>query len=273
MGQPYAEVIGDPIAHSKSPLIHNRWLRRLGVAGEYRSTFVRSSELGAFLELRRSDPDWRGCNVTLPHKELVIEHLDRLGLEVRAIGAANCVGRIGQELVGYNSDAEGVGAALEGVELEGTKAAIIGGGGAARAALHHLAARSVREISVLVRDPRRYEQLKLLKGAASMHIGCLSDASTLLEGSAVIINASPLGMRGGPPMPTELLSVINDQEGTTVFDMVYDPVLTPFLQAGRSRRIDGLSMLVGQAARAFELFFGLRPPSPDSELMELLKSV
>jgi shikimate dehydrogenase len=272
MGLPYAEVIGDPIAQSKSPLIHNHWLARLGIRGEYRATRVRAAELSAYLHERRSDPDWRGCNLTIPHKETALDHVSARDQTVDAVGAMNCLVPRAGGLVGYNSDVDGVAAALEGIALKGRKVAVVGGGGAARAALTYLAQQQVRIINVLVRNPDRAQKLKTLAEAGVVNIGSMNDASRLLAGAAVVINASPLGMTGCPQMPPDLLSAVNEQPGAALFDMVYDPPTTAFLSAGGSQRLDGLSMLVGQAARAFALFFGVFPPAPDITLRNWLSS-
>src|SRR3954452_6232006 len=133
---PYAEVIGNPIAHSKSPAIHNFWLTRLGIEADYRATLV--TELADYFEARRGDPDWRGCNVTAPHKQNVIPFLD----EASPIGAVNCIVRDGDRLVGLNTDVDGIREALGLSPSSPTKAGgganldkvvLIGAGGAARA--------------------------------------------------------------------------------------------------------------------------------------------
>lgn len=270
MGLPYAEVIGDPIVQSKSPLIHTHWLARLGIRAEYRATHVRGDELSAFFKERRSDPDWRGCNLTIPHKEAALEHLNALDPSADTVGAVNCVVPRAEGLIGFNSDVDGVAAALEGIDIEGRKVAVLGGGGAARAALSYLAEQQASAINVLVRNPDRAQKLKRLAPEGVVSIGAFDNASALLQGASVVINASPLGMTGSPKMPEGLLEAVAKQTDAVLFDMVYNPLLTPFLSAGRSQRIDGLSMLVGQAARAFELFFGVRPPSADQDLRAIL---
>src|SRR4051812_38473672 len=103
---PYAEVIGDPIAHSKSPAIHKLWLESLGIEAAYRATLV--TDLNHYFRIRRSDPEWRGCNITAPHKQAVIAFLD----EASPIGAVNCVVREGDRLIGLNTDVDGVREAL-----------------------------------------------------------------------------------------------------------------------------------------------------------------
>jgi shikimate dehydrogenase len=270
----YAEVIGDPIAQSRSPIIHKFWLEQSGLSGDYRRTLVPGEELAGYFLDRRSDPDWRGCNVTIPHKENVIAHLDELKPRAAAIGAVNCVVRSSRGLAGYNTDIDGVAEALNDVVVEGRKAAVIGGGGAARAALAYLAGRRVGNVAILVRDPKKAEPLRSLAAGASFEIAPLEAAEAMFDGAAVIINASPLGMKGCPAMPADLVAAASRHAAAaTLFDMVYDPVATPFLaggQQGGGNTVDGLAMLVGQARKAFELFFGESPPHVDAALRDLL---
>lgn len=271
---PYAEVIGDPIEQSRSPLIHKFWLEQSGLAGDYRRTRVPVEMLAGYFRERRRESDWRGCNVTIPHKEHVLEYLDEVDSRAAAIGAVNCVARSSGRLVGTNTDIDGVGEALDDIVLEGRKVAIIGGGGAARAALAYLASRHVDRVAVLVRDPKRAEPLRALTNGSSCEIAHLESADLMFDGAAVIINASPLGMKGCPAMSAGLLAAAARQAAVaTLFDMVYDPVETPFLAVGRrvdGRTVDGLTMLVGQARKAFELFFGEPAPPVDAPLRDLL---
>jgi shikimate dehydrogenase len=277
----YAEVIGDPIAQSKSPVIHKHWLGQLGIEGDYQRTRVAPEDLADFLAERRSGMNWRGCNVTIPHKETIIPLLDRLDPGAEAIGAVNCVvpanllpatGRgTSGALVGYNTDIDGVAAALDDTELEGRKAIVIGAGGGARAVVAYLSQRQAR-ITILARNPGKAEPLRAV--AAESEILPLDRADEGLEGAAAIVNASPLGMTGAPPMPRPLLeAVTRNALGATLFDMVTTPAATRFLAAGLTSAeqvVDGLTMLVGQAARAFELFFGVPAPPPDAQLRDLL---
>jgi shikimate dehydrogenase len=267
----YAEVIGDPIAQSKSPLIHKHWLSQLGIEGDYRRTRVATDELATFLDRRRSDPDWRGCNVTIPHKESIIPLLDRLDPDAESIGAVNCVVTEGSALVGYNTDIDGVAAALHSTALTGGKAAVIGAGGGARAAIAFLRREGTGTIVLVVRNPARAEALRsLVRG----YIVPFDQTDVAFDGAVAIINASPLGMAGADPMPQSLLQAVNEHApGATLFDMVTTPARTEFLSVGQSAGahcIDGLTMLVGQAAQAFELFFGTAPPPPDAQLRDLL---
>jgi shikimate dehydrogenase len=268
---PFSEVIGDPIAQSKSPIIHKYWLQQLGIDGDYFRTLVVADALAQFLEQRRPNADWRGCNVTIPHKERIIPLLDRLDSGAEAIGAVNCIVRRPEGLVGFNTDIDGIAAALDDTELDGAKVTIIGAGGGARALVAYLARRRAR-ITILVRNPVKAEPLRAL--ASSIEILPLDRADDGLAGSAAIVNASPLGMAGAAPMSPSLLEAVGRHAaGTTLFDMVTTPAATPFLAAGLTsadRLVDGLTMLIGQARRAFELFFGKVPPLGDEELRDLL---
>jgi shikimate dehydrogenase len=267
----YAEVIGDPIAQSKSPIIHKHWLKQLGIEGDYQRTRVAADDLATFLDRRRSDPDWRGCNVTIPHKEMIIPLLDRLDAGAESIGAVNCVVPGGGALIGYNTDIDGVAAALGDTDLEGRKATVIGAGGAARALIAYLTGRRAL-ITILARNLAKAEPLGALAG--NVQILPFDQADVALGGAVAIINASPLGMSGADPMPQALLHAVSEHAaGATLFDMVTTPAETDFLAMGQSAGahcVDGLTMLVGQAARAFELFFGARPPPPDAQLRDLL---
>lgn len=270
----YAEVIGDPISHSKSPIIHNYWLHQLGIEGDYRRTRLAAADLANFLDRRRSDQEWRGCNVTIPHKQSIIPLLDRLEAGAETIGAVNCVVPEKGALVGYNSDIDGVAAALDSTPLLNRKAALIGAGGGARAVVAYLARRGVGRIAILARDSQRAETLRALAPHASVEILGFDRSEVAFGGAAAIINASPLGMSGAASMPPILLdTVAGHAAGTTAFDLVTTPTHTQFLTAASEaggKVVDGLAMLVGQAARAFELFFGEPPPPPNDELRDLL---
>jgi shikimate dehydrogenase len=276
MGTPFAEVIGKPIGQSKSPIIHKYWLDLLRIDGDYLRTEVAADHLQELLDRRRSDRDWRGCNVTIPHKESVVASLDRLDRGASAIGAVNCIVPESSELVGYNSDIDGVAAALDCAELRGRKAVLIGAGGGARAVVAYLAARGIASIAIVARSPPKASALRALAPDTAIEITDFDGAEPAFVGAAVIINASPLGMDGAEPMqPSLLKSVRNHAGGATIFDLVTTPVETEFLRAGEAVggvTVDGLTMLVGQAARAFELFFGAQAPSPDQELRGLLTS-
>lgn len=272
----YAEVIGDPVAHSKSPDIHRHWLARLAISGDYRKTRVTPDELASYLQARRSDPDWRGCNVTIPHKEAMASLLDEIAPDAAAIGAVNCVVREGERLVGYNSDMNGIAAALGAKPLGSRHVAVIGAGGAARAMLAYLAGRQPASIAIVARDPAKAEPLRTLADGVDLRFLALENAEIALEGAALIVNASPLGMDGAPAMPEDLLRAVEaNARGAILFDMVYQPLETEFLRRGAAaggEPVDGLTMLIGQARSAFERFFRVEPPSSNTEVRAVLSA-
>jgi shikimate dehydrogenase len=267
-GQAYAEVIGDPIAQSKSPLIHGFWLKQLGIDANYRHAHVKPEELAGYFESRREDPNWRGCNITLPHKEAALEYVEDRGGIRQSIGAINTVIRADDGvLVGTNTDAGGFYAPIAGLDLEGKHAVVIGAGGAARAILFALSRVGIGRVTLLNRN--------VLKGAALLSsFGIKGQALPLnskLPAAALLVNASALGMVGQPPLEIDLAPLPED---AVVYDAVYAPLETDLLAQARDREldtVDGLEMLVGQAALAFELFFGAEPPRDrDEELRGLL---
>jgi shikimate dehydrogenase len=267
MGVPYAEVIGDPIAHSKSPIIHKFWLEKLGLEGDYRRAQVRPGELGDYLASRRKDPHWRGCNVTMPHKSAIPPLVDDVDPSVRRIGAVNTVAWLQGVLMGLNTDWIGLNLALGEHSATGKDVVLIGAGGAARAALEELRGAKPRSLAVMNRDADKAAKLLAdfdMPGEV-LSFGTLPPADLL-------INASALGMHGYPPLDIDLSAL---RTGGTVLDMVYHPVDTPVLQQARSlglTAIDGLQMLIWQAAMAFQFFFKTSAPEPvdGAELRALL---
>jgi shikimate dehydrogenase len=265
---PYAEVIGDPIAHSKSPLIHGFWLEALGIHAEYRATHVTPDGLADYFAARRADPAWRGCNVTIPHKQAALDHVEDRGDVRGSIGAINTVFRADDGvLVGTNTDAGGFYAPIAGLDLDGRHAVVIGAGGAARAVLFALSKVGIGRVTILNRN--------VLKAAALLaSFGLKGDAVPLgspLPAADLLVNASALGMTGQPPLTLDLAPLL---EHAVVYDAVYAPLETELLAQARDREldtVDGLEMLVGQAALAFELFFDAEPPRDrDDELRALL---
>src|SRR5258708_7066475 len=190
----YAEVIGDPVARSRSPLIHKYWLDQLKLTGDYRRTRVPKGAVATYLAERLKDPDWRGCNVTIPNKEDAAQLARELDVGASAIGAVNCLVPRASGLFGSNTDVEGIAAALDDTALERGAAVIIGSGGAARAAAAYLAGRNIGEVRILVRDPAKARQILTIIPKTSVEIGNISAAGTLIAGAALIINASPMGM-------------------------------------------------------------------------------
>lgn len=283
MTRPYAHVIGDPIAHSKSPDIHGFWLKKLGLEADYTAQQVKPDGLAEYLASSRQDANWRGCNVTMPHKQAIMALLDSLDPLAEKIGAVNTVVRQDDgTLRGYNTDAPGF---LEPLSEELAKthlfrmARVLGAGGAARAIVASLAQQGM-VIVLAARDPAKAQALldEVAVGddhhtATLAHFSGPTDfAFDDREGCCdLVVNASPLGMRGQPPLPFDFSHA---PPGSIAYDIVTDPLETPFLAQARAaglRTIDGLSMLIGQADTAFTLFFGMEPPREyDTELRAVL---
>ena len=290
-----AGVIGWPIAHSKSPLIHRFWLAKLGLDGDYGRFAVQPDNLGAAI---RALPalGLAGVNVTVPHKVAVMAHLDRVDPLAAKVGAVNTVVVEYGLLVGRNSDVEGFLEPLLPVlaerDLPPTHVAdlynLIGTGGAARAVAVAL---SGYEVTIFGRDAAKAAALadELGLGAKYGFSGSLAaiDRPTqefdpaypdvkLNMGadqrySYILINATTLGMTGQPALA---INLDNYPDDTIVYDLVYAPLATPLVVAARARgmrTIDGLAMLIGQAAAAFERFYGAPAPREhDAELRALL---
>ena len=280
-GQAYAEVIGDPIAHSKSPVIHNHWLQRAGITAEYRASHVRSEDLETFFEERRRDRLWRGCNVTIPHKQAVMPLLDRIDPAAERIGAINTVRPEHGQLVGYNTDYIGFLEPLLPLLRQAhlfRMARIFGAGGAAKAvalALHDqgftnvIIARNLDQARALRESFEPDDRLiASLDAFATPTDFPFDDREGLLD---LVVNTTSLGMTGQPPL---LLDFSHVPPNAVVYDIVYAPLETPLLAAARARglrTIDGLHMLIGQAAAAFALFFGTPAPRDgDTALREKL---
>jgi shikimate dehydrogenase len=270
MTVPYAEVIGDPIAHSKSPLIHKFWLEKLGLEADYRALRVTAGELPGYFERRRRDPDWRGCNVTIPHKESALSFADRLMPEPLAAGAVNTLARKPDGLIGYNTDMKALLTELAGYAREALlfewPVVVIGAGGAARAVLAALKSEAEEvEVALFNRNVERGNSVLRELGLS----GSCRALDAPLPATGLVVNASSLGMNGFPPLPPNLADV-----SSPVVDLVYAPVRTDLVKAALARgfpALDGLSILIRQAALAFRHFFGDEAPfDSESELRELL---
>lgn len=278
MSTPYAEVIGDPIAHSRSPAIHGFWIAQLGLAADYRAHRVPEGALGAYLDARRADADWRGCNVTMPHKQAIIPLLDRLDPLAEGVGAVNTVVREGELLVGYNTDVAGflepLGEILAQRHLF-RMARVLGTGGAARAVIAGLSKHGFTLV-VAGRNPAKARALLDELAPDGEHhavdIGHFAEPTDFAfdereQCCDLVVNASPLGMKGQPPLAFDWSHA---PPGSVAYDIVTDPVETDFLAKARAAGFaatDGLAMLIGQAAAAFERFFGVAPPRRhDAEL-------
>lgn len=268
-GQAYAEVIGDPIAHSKSPLIHNFWLAKLGIDAEYRACHVRAEELEDYFAQRRGDAEWRGCNVTIPHKEKVLALSDWADGDPDPVfvGSANVISATSQGMTAYNTDVGGFLEPFSQSDIAGKRAVLVGAGGAALAVAYALRSQGLAYLTVMNRNVDRAADLL----DEAMIAGDVRSLAADAPACDILVNATSLGMDGQPPLA---LSLDELPPSAIVYDLVYVPLETDLLRQARKlglRTIDGLHMLVGQAAAAFELFFGHPAPREhDAELRALL---
>lgn len=279
MSRVYAEVIGDPIVQSKSPAIHNFWLGELAIDAEYRQCHVTAPGLADYLAARRGDGDWRGCNVTMPHKQAVMPLLDAIDPLARRVGAVNTVVRGADgTLTGYNTDVPGflepLAPVLADVHLF-RMARVLGTGGAARAIVTGLAGHGF-VIVLAGRDPDKaralLDELDPGKEHHAVDIAHFAETTDFAfddrQGCCdLVINASLLGMTGQPPLRFDWSHA---PPQSVAYDIVTSPLETEFLRGAKAaglRTIDGLAMLIGQADYAFAHFFGARPPrARDAEL-------
>jgi shikimate dehydrogenase len=250
-----AAVIGHPVAHSRSPELFARFAAATGIALVYEAVDVAPDDLAATLERWRAEPDFVGCNVTLPHKERALALADRVEPAARACGASNVLTRENGTLVAGNTDVAGVEAALaaHGVELRGARVAILGAGGAARAVAEAARRNGALRIVVAARDRLRAQSVARDFGADACALGDVPPAD-------VYVNATPVGMEGHDQSSLLPLDAVR---GGAVFDLVYVPEQTPFLVDARARglrTVTGTTMFLAQAAATFERWFGIAPP-------------
>ena len=250
-----AAVVGDPVEHSLSPAIHNAAFEALDVDWVFLAFQVGAAELASAVSGLRAIRV-EGLSVTMPHKAAVVPLLDRLTSSAQSIGAVNCVSRQGTDLVGHNTDGDGLVDALRetGFDPAGKRCLILGAGGAARAAAFALGVAGAESVVVRSRRPEAAAAAATLAGRAG---------SAEEQGSAsydLVVNATPLGMRSSDPSP------IREEEiraGQTVADLAYAAGSTPLLAAASAvgaAPVEGTRVLLHQAARAFELWTGRVPP-------------
>jgi shikimate dehydrogenase len=259
-------VIGWPIGHSRSPLIHNYWLKHYGIAGAYRSEAVRPEKFKDFVQSLGAH-GYAGANVTVPHKEAALA-CSTPDDRARAVGAANTLWLdAAGELRSTNTDVEGFLGNLDACvpawdqhlkTLGLNKAVVLGAGGAARAVVYALIERGVPEIFVSNRSRERAEALRQRLGGGICVLPW-DQRNERLGDAGLLINTTTLGMDGQPELA---IAVERLPAHAIVSDLVYVPLLTPLLQAAARRDLrtaDGLSMLLHQAVRGFSLWFGQKP--------------
>jgi shikimate dehydrogenase len=252
-------VIGWPVEHSRSPLIHGYWIEQLGLDAAYRREAVPPERFADFVA-HLAEHGYVGANVTVPHKEAALE-LSKPDALAQAVGAANTLWLADGVLRATNTDVEGFVASLDagvpGWAAQAEDVVVLGAGGAARAVVFGLIERGVRRIHVVNRSPERATALRRRFGERVAPSGW-GHRSDLLADAGLLVNTTTLGMAGQPPLEIDLTRL---PPAAMVADIVYAPLVTPLLAAARARglrTVDGLGMLLHQAAGAFARFFGAR---------------
>lgn len=259
---PLAAVLGHPVAHSKSPMLHGYWLKTYGIAGHYIPIDVAPDDLETVLR-NMHKMGFVGANVTLPHKTRALEIADQVTDRATLIGAANTlIFHEDGKILADNTDGYGFIQNLRQSAPDWDPAAgpavVLGAGGAARAVVASLLDAGVPEILITNRTRVRAEQLRDDFGARLKVVEWVQ-AGDVMEDGATIVNTTSLGMAGKPELKVSLEGL---RAGSLVTDLVYTPLRTPFLEEAKQRgcvTVDGLGMLLHQATPGFERWFGPRP--------------
>jgi shikimate dehydrogenase len=268
-------VIAWPAGHSRSPLIHNYWIKQHKLDAEYRREAVPPEKFPDFIGDLRAN-GYIGANVTVPHKETALK-LTEPDDRARAVGAANALWYEDCRLRSTNTDVEGflanLDAATPGWDRGLSTAVVLGAGGGARAVVFALLAREVGRVYVINRTAARAKALQK-KFGSRVQVAGWEETTGLLGGAGLLVNTTTLGMVGQPALELNLRC----PPSLVVADLVYDPLVTGLLALARAkglRTADGLGMLLHQAVRGFQLWFGIRPEvTPDLRAMveaDLLK--
>lgn len=254
-------VIGWPISHSRSPLIHGYWLKQHGIDGSYTRQPVEPSSLATFIG-GLAAAGYAGCNVTLPHKEAVFGLVTRSDDHTERLGAVNTVYHRDGKLLGTNTDGEGfinsLGQGAPRLELANTRAVVLGAGGASLAVVDSILGQGAAEVAVANRTREKAEQLRNRFGRRVVPISW-DDVADQLNECSLLVNTTSLGMKGQPELVLDLSRL---SQKSVVTDIVYTPLRTALLDAAAARGntvVEGLGMLLHQAVRGFSLWFGVTP--------------
>lgn len=254
-------VVGWPVSHSRSPLIHGYWLQRYGICGSYTRVAVAPNDAARFLRDLGAQ-GYVGCNVTIPHKETAYAVADKSLPAARAARAANTLWYEDGTLVADNTDGGGfvssIRSAVPGFAFEGAAVSMLGAGGAARGIAYALLGAGVGEIRIFNRTRARADALAEAFGKRVLAFDWV-ERSARSHDAALLVNTTPLGMGRADALD---LNVGVLDAGCVVADIVYTPLLTPLLAAAQRRgltTVDGLGMLLHQAVPGFERWFGVRP--------------
>jgi shikimate dehydrogenase len=259
-------VMGHPVAHSRSPMLHGYWLRTLGLDGSYEFQDKTPEEFETFFPNLKAN-GFVGGNITKPHKEAAFRLVQRREPAAEKIGAVNTVYYDGDTLVGGNTDWLGVVLSLDAIhpgwDAKGGKVVVLGAGGSARASVYGFLERGF-DVSITNRTIARAQQLAAEFGSrASAHE--YSALPKLLAEADVLINNTSLGMTGNPPHFVDLKDL---KKSAIVYDVVYVPLETELLKQAKARghrTVDGLSMLLYQAVPGFTHWFGVKPTVADEQ--------
>ncbi|MGN8116883.1 shikimate dehydrogenase [Labrys sp. 22185] len=256
-----AFVVGYPISHSRSPLIHGFWLKELGIQGSYERIAVEPAAFDTFVRTL-AEQGFVGGNVTVPHKEAAFRLASVDDPVARDLEAVNTLWFEGSQLKGMNTDVAGFLANLDqeapGWSAGMKQAVVLGAGGASRAILYGLLQRGAERILLINRTLERAEALARHFGTKVTALAW-DQVETALEEADLLVNTTSLGMKGQPPLDLDLSRL---PKSTLVTDIVYVPLETPLLAAARQlglATVDGLGMLLHQAVPGFERWFGARP--------------
>lgn len=263
-------VMGHPIAHSRSPMIHNYWLKKLGIPGAYELKDLTPDEFVPFISNLAAN-GYVGGNVTLPHKEAAFRTVAARDAASEAVGAVNTLWLENGRLMGGNSDTHGFIANLDerapGWNVKGCRALILGAGGAARAAVYMFKQRGV-EVDIVNRTLPRAQELAAKFGARAHGWDALQP---LLAAADVLVNCTSLGMAGKDPLQIDLAPL---KRSAVVYDVIYVPLETRLLREAKRRdhrTVDGLGMLLQQAGFGFRKWFGGNP-QVTTELRAILEA-
>ncbi|HVG48378.1 MAG TPA: shikimate dehydrogenase [Rubellimicrobium sp.] len=261
-----AGVVGRPVAHSRSPRLHRHWIARHGIAGDYVALEIAAEDLAEVLGVLPK-AGFRGVNVTIPHKLAALELADEATERAQRVGAANLLVFEGGRILADNTDGEGFLASLRqgapGWEPMAGPATVLGAGGAARAVIVALLDASVPEVILTNRTRETAEALRTEFGERLRVVEWVQAGNAVEEG-ALVVNTTSLGMTGKPELRVPLDGL---RRGQVVTDLVYAPLETRLLREARAAgavAVDGLGMLLHQAAPAFERWFGVRPAVDDA---------
>jgi shikimate dehydrogenase len=256
-------VIGWPISHSRSPMIHGYWLKQLGITGSYERVAVEPENLQIFLKNLATN-NYAGCNVTIPHKEAAISAVDIVDDGVTKIGALNTIYVVNGKTHATSTDGEGFYQNLKShcpkFQFKGKNITILGAGGSAKAIIERLLRAEVHNITVANRTLSRAQELQLIFG---QKINPTTPDLLDLSICDVLINTTSQGMAGQPDLTVELSALPNH---AIVADIVYVPLKTQILKQAEARglrTVSGLGMLLHQAVRGFELWYGVKPEVTD----------